>query len=201
MISAMKRNKIERNSSGERFAQLARLGEGVFHTQDIANLWNIHNPNTLHTTLSRYVQSGLLHRIYKGLYAVDTVSNIDPYLLGVKALHAPAYISCESVLFDNGLINQRPQAITLMSRTAKQFSIREHQFRSRKLSDEFLFNDAGIETTNGVRRATPPRAVADMLHVYPQKHLDAKNSSLIDWRAVRNIATRVGYTIETLPRV
>jgi len=188
-------NMNKRNSSGERFAQLARLGEGVFHTQDIANLWNIHNPNTLHKTLSRYVQSRLLHRIYRGLYAVDTVSNIDPYLLGVKALHAPAYISCESVLFENGLINQRPQAVTLMSRTAKQFSIMGHQFRVRKLSDEFLFNDSGIETTNGVRRATPSRAIADMLHVYPGKHFDARDSSLIDWGAVKDIVARVGYRI------
>ncbi len=181
---------------GTRFAQLARLGEVVFHVQDIATLWNIRNPNTLHTTLSRYVQSGLLHRIYKGLYAVDILSNIDPYLLGVKALHAPAYVSCESVLFDEGLINQPPQAITLMSRRAKRFSIGGHQFLSRKLADHFLLNDEGIQTTNGVRRAILPRAMADMLNVYPGKYFDAKGSSLVNWAAVRDIATRVGYTIQ-----
>lgn len=186
----------QRNSTGPRFAQLARLGEGVFHAQDIANLWNIRNANTLYKTLSRYVQSGLLYRIYKGLYAVNKVSTIDPYLLGAKALHAPAYVSCESVLFDYGIINQRPQEITLMSHVAKQFSIQGHHFRSRALDDEALFNDAGIEISNGVRRATVPRAIADILNVYPDKYLDARESSLIDWGEVRKIAMRVGYHIQ-----
>ncbi len=186
----------QRNSTGPRFAQLARLGEGVFHAHDIANLWNIRNPNTLYKTLSRYVQSGLLYRVYKGLYALHKVSTVDPYLLGVKALHVPTYVSCESVLFDHGIINQRPQEITLMSHMAKQFSIQGHHFRSRALGDEALFNDAGIEISNGVRRATLPRAIADMLNVYPGKYLDAKESSLIDWEAVHEIATRVGYHIQ-----
>lgn len=63
-----------------RFAQVAKLGEIVFRADDLANLWQITNKNTLHTTLSRYVKKGLLFRIWKGLYSVRPVADIDPFL-------------------------------------------------------------------------------------------------------------------------
>ena len=68
-----------------RFAALAQLGEVVFHTDDLANLWRITNKNTLYTTIKRYVAQGLLFRIHKGFYALKNPKDIDPLLLGVKA--------------------------------------------------------------------------------------------------------------------
>lgn len=189
----MKR-KNTRDSAGDRFSRLATLGESVFHARDLANLWNIRNPQTLHTTLSRYVTSGLLHRIHKGLYSLHQSANIDPRLLGVKALHTPAYVSCESVLFDYGIINQPPQEITLVSGVSKRFTIAHHRFRSRKLRDHFLMNDVGITTQHGVRVASLPRALADMLYFYPKKYFDAPKR--IRWGEVRTIADAIGYALK-----
>lgn len=188
------KKKGSRDSAGDRFARLAALGESVFHASDLANLWNIRKPQTLHTTLSRYVASGLLHRIHKGLYTLHQSTDLDPHLLGVKALHALAYVSCESVLFDHGIINQPPQEMTLVSGVSKRFTIAHHRFRSRKLRDNFLMNDAGITTHNGVRIASLPRAIADMLYFYPKKYFDAPNR--IRWSEVRAIVDAVGYTLE-----
>ena len=187
--------KRSRDFSGERFARLAATGEQVFHAGDLANLWDIRRRETLYMTLSRYTAAGLLFRVYKGLYAIKQPNELDPYLLGVKALHAPAYVSCESVLFKNGAINQLPSEVTLVSTVSKRLTVAGTRFRSRKLRDIFLFNDTGIETKNGVRVATLPRAMADMLYFYPKKYFDAGNSKIIPWPKVRKIATAVGYPV------
>lgn len=184
---------LSRDSAGTRFAILASLGEIVFHARDLANLWNINNTRTLYITLSRYVKSGLLYRVYKGMYAIKSPDTISPYLLGVKAIHAPAYISCESILFEHGFINQLPSQITLVSSVSKQFKIGQQYFHSRKLNDRFLFNDAGIEWHDGIRIASPSRAVADMLYFHPTKYFDALH--LIDWQEVKTLAREIGYTI------
>jgi predicted transcriptional regulator of viral defense system len=185
-----------RGSGGERLASIATLGEIVFHASDVANLWEIPNENTLYKTLSRYVADGLIHRVYKGLYAVKKASEINPFLLGVKAIHSPAYVSCESVLYQKGILNQSPLAVTLVSQFSRHFSIAGIQYRSRKMREEFLFNDAGIEIKDGVRIASIPRAVADMLYFNPRKYFDAGDSTLIQWGKVREIADAVGYIIK-----
>lgn len=199
MNTAVKNSKNVRKSSGGRLSHLAKAGEGVFHAGDAANLWGISNENTLHKTLSRYVARGLIHRVHKGLYALKNISEIDPLLLGVKAIHAPAYISCETVLYREGILNQPPREITLVSRHSKHFSVAGKKYLSRKMRDEFLFNDAGIQTENGVRVASLSRAIADMLYFNPRKHLDAADSRLAQWDKVRDIARAVGYVIRTTP--
>lgn len=183
-----------RDSSGERFARLAAMGEQVFHTGDLANLWNIRKPATLHMTLSRYVAQGLLHRIQRGLYSLQPIGEIHPHHLGIKALHGSAYISCETVLFDVGILNQPPRFIALVGDVSRQFALGGHQYRSRKLSDAFLYNGAGIEVRDGVRIATLPRAIADMLYFHPTKHFDAP--SAIPWDAVYAVARAIGYPLK-----
>lgn len=191
------KSKKIRISAGERLSSLSALGESVFHADDVANLWGIVNKNTLYTTLSRYVAGGLIHRVYKGLYAVKKIKEINPLLLGVKALHSSAYVSCESVLYKEGVLNQPPQEIVVVSRFSKHFSIAGINYRSRKMRDEFLFNDAGIEMKDGVRIASLPRAIADTLYFNPKKYFDAVNSNLINWNKVKEIVIAVGYNIKS----
>lgn len=59
-----------KNTTNYRFARLAQTGEVLFHTSDLANLWQIRNKNTLHTTIKRYTQKGLFFRIYRGFYSL-----------------------------------------------------------------------------------------------------------------------------------
>ncbi len=88
---------IIKHTKNSRFAQLASMGESVFHIDDLANIWGMTNRHNLRITLARYVKAGMLKRIYRGLYAIKEIGKIDPYLIGVKAIHAPAYISCETI--------------------------------------------------------------------------------------------------------
>ncbi len=187
----------QRGSTGARLAEIAVRDEVIFHTQDMGVLWGISDKNTLYTTLRRYTSKGLLKRIYKGLYSLKDLHELDPILLGVKALHGPAYLSCESVLFRVGIINQPTHIITLVSGISRQFTILTHRYRSRKLADMFLMNDIGIESSSGVRTASVSRAVADMLYFNPKKYFDAPQ--LIDWGAVREIGDALGYSL-TIPQ-
>lgn len=191
----LKSKKI-RISAGERLSGLSALGESVFHADDAANLWGIANKNTLHTTLSRYVADGFIHRIHRGLYAVKKVKEINPFLLGIKALHSPAYVSCETILYQNGVLNQPPREITLVSEFSRHFSVAGVRYRSRKMRDEFLFNDAGIETKDGIRIASLSRAVADMLYFNPKKYFDSGDSGLINWDQVKEVSGAIGCDVK-----
>lgn len=187
MYRINKRNDTANN----RFATLARMGETVFRTRDAARIWNIWNSNTLDMTLSRYVARKNIYRILKGLYSLKPVDEIDPFVLGVKAIGDFAYVTGETVLFREGIINQAPMEITLVSRQSHRFKVAGKQYRSRQLKDEYLFNDTGIVNINGVYVATTARAVADTLYFNPKKYFDGP----VDWKAVRDIATKVGYNI------
>ena len=181
-----------RGFAGDRISGIAVRDEVVFHAHDLAILWGISDKNTLYTTLKRYTDKGLLKRIYKGLYTLKDLHELDPLLLGAKALHRPAYLSCESVLFRAGIINQPTHIITFVSGISRQFSILSYRYRSRKLADMFLMNDVGIEFSDGVRIASVPRAVADMLYFNPKKYFDAPH--LIDWGLVREVGAALGYS-------
>ncbi len=185
---------INKHTKNNRFAQLAIMGENVFHIDDLANLWGVTNKHNMRVTLTRYIRAGMLKRIYRGLYSIKNIDLIDPHLIGVKAIHAPAYISCETVLFNKGIINQPSQVIDIVSGLSKVFKIGDHNYRSRKLDQKYLFNDAGIELVNGVRTASLERALADTYYYNPMKHIDAHGSSLIDRNKYNEIVETVGYT-------
>jgi predicted transcriptional regulator of viral defense system len=181
------------NNYSGRFALLAQAGERVFHARDLANLWQIKDNNTLYTTLKRYVQRGLLFRVYKGLYSLVPADKIDPQILGLKALHEYAYISTETVLIEAGIIQQNIDWITLVSAKSKKFSVGENNYWSRQLADKFLFNSVGIIERNGILVASLERAVADLLYFNPNAYFDGSN--LIDWQKVKKIQRELGYKL------
>ncbi len=143
--------------------------------------------------MKRYVEQGLIFRIYKGFYSIKPVSEINPLLLGIKAMHEFAYISTETILAEEGIIQQQLPSITLVSTKTKRFSIASYRYYSRKLADEFLYQQSGIITDNtGLRKATLSRAVADLLYFNPKAYFDA--SHLVPWKEVIAIQKELGYS-------
>lgn len=193
-MSIVKNNdKSKKGLYLSRFAQLAKLGFLVFHTSDLANLWQIKDAHNLHMTLKRYVDKGLLVRIYRGLYSLQVIDKLNPSLLGVKALHRMAYVSAETVLAEAGIIQQKINRITLVSSISKKFIIGQNNFYSRKLADKFLYNEVGIIEKNGIKKATTERAVADMLYFNSKAYFDAEK--LIDWKKVKAMQKAIGYPL------
>ncbi len=176
-----------------RFAQLASMGEVVFHAKDLANLWKITSPNTLHTTLARYHAQGLLRRVYRGLYTLTPIGALDPLLLGSKALHTYSYVSTETILARAGIRMQTLPVITFVSGTSRTFSIGSQHYRSRKLADRFLHQEIGITTEHGITVASVERAVADLLYFHPRAFFDAP--ARIDWTRVRALQKAIGYPL------
>lgn len=169
------------------------MGEVLFHAGDLANLWQIKNKNTLYTTLKRYTQKGLLHRIHKGFYSLKNPRDIDPALLGIRSLNGFAYLSTETVLAREGIIFQSPSAITLIGSKSEKFSLGGNFYIVRQLSDKYLFNSSGIGLADGYYRAEPERAVADLLYFNPDYYLDGED--LVDWKKVDEIRKEVGYKV------
>lgn len=186
-------NSKKSATPSDRMTRLARLGQVIVHASDLANLWKTKNSNTLYTTLRRYAQKGLLFRIYKGMYALKPIDELDPLLLGVKALHRFAYVSTETVLARHGVILQEIQAITLVSDISKRFSIGPYHYGCRKLNERFLYNPSGVSLDNGVKTATVARAIADLLYFNPRAYFDG--ARFIDWNQVRHIQRAVGYPL------
>lgn len=183
--------KLSRSQTSNRFAQLASLEEVVFHALDLSSLWGIKESNTLHTTLKRYAKKGLLFRLWRGLYSVKPPKDLDPLLLGAKALHRFCYVSTETVLFRSGIISQKPRTITYISSISRRFSLLGVDYISRQLSDEYLYKEEGIVFRNFFYEATVERAVADLLYYNPLFHFDGP----INWKEVRKIQKSIGYPI------
>ncbi len=182
-----------RTGNGLRMAALIRLGQEVVRVGDLAVIWRISDRNTLYTTLKRYTQKGLLFRIYKGLYALKPLNELDPVMLGLKGLHRFAYVSTETVLVRQGIIPQKMPVITLISDISKRFSIGPYRYVSRKINDARLYNPAGLSIDNGIKTATPARAIADLLYFNPRAYFDG--SVTVNWQSVRALQKQIGYPL------
>ncbi len=180
-----------KNSTSPKLSVLLQQKEQIFHTQDLAILWNISAKNTLYTTIKRYCQNGILFPIYKGLYSTVPFEKLDPQTLGAKALHHFAYVSCELILVQHGLLNRLVSEITFVSSKSSRFKIQEYYYRSRKLQDKFLFHPFGIFKENTVFVANKERAIADMLYFNSRMHFDAS----VDWKKIQEIQKIIGYPL------
>jgi predicted transcriptional regulator of viral defense system len=196
-MSIVKNNKDQKRAIYDnRFAKLARLGAVLFHAGDLASLWQMSNTHNVHVTLKRYADRGLLIRVYRGLYALKPLSQIDPLLVGIKALHRFAYVSMETVLSDAGIIQQKTEHLTLVSSLSRKFSVGTNSYVSRKLDDRFLYNECGIHEKDGVKKATVERAVADTLYFNSRAYFDADKN--INWEKVKEFQETIGYPLTPL---
>lgn len=192
MSTVLNNTSLTKIRAHARFAELARCGEIIFHTKDLANLWQINNANTLHTTIKRYIKQGLLFRIYKGFYSIKPLSQLDGVTLGIKAMHDYAYISTETVLEREGIILQVIPYITLVSNKSKRFTVGNNEYYSRQLKPQYLYNPHGI-VLSPYREATLSRAVADLLYFNPYASFDQEQR--IDWKEVRKVQETVGFPL------
>lgn len=170
---------------------LLKQNQTLYHTNDLALIWNIKKLNTLYTTIKRYVKKGILIPIHKGYYSTIPIDQNDPIKLGISYLHNYAYLSCESVLIKNGIIFQTSSYIILVSDRSAKFTIDSYNYFVRQLSNRYLFQTIGIENDNGIYCAVPERAIADLMYFNPNYHFD--NQKAINWLKVRQIQKEIGY--------
>lgn len=154
---------------------LLKSGQNLYHTQDLAVLWGVTNRNTLYTTIKRYVKRGILIKLTKGLYSKVLLGEIDKYVLGTALIHKFCYVSCETVLAQEGVINQQILPVTFVSSVSIKIEFKGTLYIYRKLKPEILLDPAGVEKKDGYFIASKERAISDMLYFDPKYYLDNKN--------------------------
>ena len=174
-----------------RITQLNLANRRVFHTNDLAVLWDLKDRHHLYTTISRYLNRGILFHVHKGLYAIVPISDLDPLEIGTAIIHRFAYLSTETVLAQAGIISQAVYDITFITSQSKRVNIGNWSFRYRQLKDAFLYNPTGITKQPHGFSAIPERAVADILYYNPRYHFDSPD--LVDFDLVRSIQQEVGF--------
>lgn len=175
----------------DRLSLLLQSPQKLFHTTDLALLWQCTNKNTLYTAIRRYVARKILFPVHKGFYSVVPLGDLDPLTIGVACLHRFAYISTETVLVRSGIIAQNIEPVTLVSDLSRRFVVGDNTYLCRQLQPQFLHNSAGISQDQDYLIATPARAVADLLYFNPVYYFD--NRAILDWSEVANIQREVGY--------
>jgi len=169
---------------------LVQQPQKLFHTSDLKVLWGILNQNTLHKTIARLIKKKVLISIQKGFYSIVPLDQLDPVEIGFRAIKHLSYLSTESVLSKNGIINQSPSKITFISSSSANFTINNNYYLVRQLKAQCLNNTVGIvQNDKGVFMATIERAIADMLYFQPNYHFDADN--LINWSLVKNYQKQI----------
>ena len=169
---------------------LLQQPQRLFHTSDLKTIWNINITKTLYQTIYRLIKKGIIFRIQKGFYSIVPIDQLDPIEIGFRSIKNFSYLSTESVLSKNGIINQSPNKITFISSSSSNFSINSTLYLVRQLKPQCLNNSLGItQNDKGVFMATTERAVADMLYFQPNYHFDA--DSIIDWKLVKNYQQQI----------
>lgn len=171
--------------------KLLQLERKILHTNDLAILWEITNRHNLYMTISRYIDRGVLHPIYKGLYSTVPIPALDPLELGAAIAHRYTYLTTETVLSRAGVITQSLFDITFVTNISRRIKVGQWSFRFRKLKDEHLYHPVGIEKQGQSFIASTERAVADMLYFNPKYHFDVLES--INLERVRSIQKEIGY--------
>jgi hypothetical protein len=118
------------------------------------------------------VKRGVLIPIIKGLYSTLPIEEINKFQLGATLIHKFCYVSCETVLVQEGVINQKVYPVTFVSSISKRIEYGGIEYLYRKIKSEILFDPKGVEKKEGYFIATKERAISDMLYLNPNYYFD-----------------------------
>ena len=167
---------------GEYLDVLLRSSRTIFSTKDVALLWGEEREDTVSARLNKYVKSGKLIRVRRGLYAKD--KNYDKFELATK-IYTPSYISFETVLAKAGIVFQFYGQIFVASYVTREVKVDDQTYAYKRIRDSILTNHAGIKAKNDYHIASPERAFLDVVYSNKDYHFD--NLSPLNWERVFEI--------------
>ena len=167
---------------GEYSDVLLRSSRTIFSTKDVALLWGEEREDTVSSRLNKYVKSGKLIRVRRGLYAKD--KNYDKFELATK-IYTPSYISFETVLAKAGIVFQFYGQIFVASYVTREVKVDDQTYAYKRIRDSILTNHAGIKAKNDYHIASPERAFLDVVYSNKDYHFD--NLSPLNWERVFEI--------------
>jgi predicted transcriptional regulator of viral defense system len=146
----------------EAYGELRRLDRPVFTTREAAALWRSEQTSASRR-LGRLERAGLLRRVQRGLWALDP--EIDPGLVGpYLTAPLPSYVSLFSALAEQGMIEQVPRQISLVSparprRIVTSLGI----YVVHRLAPELFGGFQGSERSGYL--AKPEKALFDLVYI------------------------------------
>ncbi|MFA4975602.1 MAG: hypothetical protein WC839_02500 [Candidatus Paceibacterota bacterium] len=167
---------------GEYLEVLLRSPQTIFSSKDVALIWGEDNENIIKNRLNKYVKSGKLFKVRRGLFAKD--KNYNRYELATR-INTPSYISFETVLGSSGMTFQYYGNIFVASYIKRNMEIDGQRIEFVRMKDYVLSNTLGIENSDGYSRATKERAYLDTIYRSKKYYID--NESPLDWEKVFEI--------------
>jgi hypothetical protein len=167
---------------GEYLEVLLRSPQTIFTSKDVALMWGEESENIIKNRLNKYVKSGKLFKVRRGLFAKD--KNYNRYELATR-INTPSYISFETVLGSSGMTFQYYGNIFVASYIKRNMEVDGQRIEFVRMKDYVLSNTLGIENSDGYARATKERAYLDTIYRSKKYYID--NESPLDWEKVFEI--------------
>lgn len=167
---------------GEYLEVLLRSPQTIFTSKDVALMWGEESENIIKNRLNKYVKSGKLFKVRRGLFAKD--KNYNRYELATR-INTPSYISFETVLGSSGMTFQYYGNIFVASYIKRNMEVDGQRIEFVRMKNYVLSNTLGIENSDGYARATKERAYLDTIYRSKRYYID--NESPIDWDKVFEI--------------
>lgn len=166
----------------DQLLDLMRLKNTIFTTKDVSLFWNEPRVDFVRKKLHRYLKSGKINSVRKGIYAKD--KNYNKYELASK-IFTPAYVGFETVLAKAGVVFQFYGQIFVASYLTRELTIDGQNYSFKKIKDSILTNRAGIEVRDNYFVASPERAFLDIVYLNKDYYFD--NLTNINWNKVSEI--------------
>jgi predicted transcriptional regulator of viral defense system len=144
----------------QRLKILADTKKTVFTTRDFKDLWEETSRNTI-TIAKRMVEKGLILKLVKGYYALNTEYNI--YELA-NLIISPSYISFNSALFYWNVCFQISDTINSVAPFNYEKKIEARFYKYYAMKKRLFFNLEGIITKDNISIASPERAIMDSFY-------------------------------------
>ncbi len=162
--------------------ELMRTKNTIFTINEISLLYGESDVNFLRKKMYRYVKTGKIYSVRKGIYAKD--KNYDKYELATK-IYTPSYISFETVLAKAGVIFQLYGQIFIASYLSRELVINGQTYLFKKIKSSILTDKTGMEEKDNYFIASTERAFLDVIYLNKEYHFD--NLINIDWNKVYRI--------------
>jgi predicted transcriptional regulator of viral defense system len=179
---------------------LALVGNQPFFETSLLLAGNV-DPGNVQRQLSRWVRSGRIRQLRRGLYMLAPPYQMvrpHPFLLA-NALVPGSYVSLQSALAFYGLIPEYTPRI--LSVTLLRPSQWEGGFHFQHLASHFFFGYQLVELSQGQQAflATPEKALLDLVHLTPKSdslnylnQLRLQNLERLDLTRLQKYVKRAG---------
>jgi hypothetical protein len=158
----------------------------VFTITEIMQITGVNDTLTLNSSLGYAVDKEYIYRITRGIYSLKKEYSKEEF---ANKYRKPSYISLYTVLQKAGIVFQPYTSVYAITNRTEEIEVDSQKYIYRKIKDEILLNNFGINIENGVMIASPERAICDKLYLDGNEYFD--NLRNIDWELMEKLNNEV----------